>query len=84
MILAWESSAWEDYLWQGQDKKTLKRINTLIKNIQRKPYEGIGKPEHVKWLGAVWSRKINDHDRLVYRVDESTGIVTIAQCRYHY
>lgn len=85
MILAWESLAWEDYLyWQSQDKKTLKRINTLIKDILRSPYEGIGKPEHLKWLGAVWSRRINEQDRLVYRVDDSTNTITIAQCRYHY
>jgi toxin YoeB len=85
VILAWDASGWDDYIyWQGQDKKTLKRINALIKDALRTPYSGIGKPEHLKWLGNVWSRRINDQDRLVYKVDEASSTLTIAQCRNHY
>ncbi|MFM2481528.1 Txe/YoeB family addiction module toxin [Celerinatantimonas sp. YJH-8] len=84
MMLVWASSAWEDYLyWQQTDKKILKRINQLIKEISREPFEGIGDPEPLKhqWTG-YWSRRINKEHRLVYKVKESE--VLIAQCRYHY
>lgn len=84
MILAWADNAWEDYLyWQKTDQKTLKRINTLIKEIQRQPFTGIGDPEPLKhhWSG-FWSRRIDREHRLVYKV-ESEQIV-IVQCRYHY
>lgn len=76
--------AWEDYLfWQTTDKKILKRINALIKEIQRTPYEGIGKPEPLKHgLSGFWSRRITDEHRIVYKVDDQTLI--IAQLRYHY
>jgi toxin YoeB len=76
--------AWEDYLhWQQNDRKLLKRINSLIKDIKRSPFEGIGDPEPLKynWSG-FWSRRINREHRLVYAVKE--GEVLIAQCRYHY
>lgn len=82
--LAWTESAWKDYCyWQGQDKKTLKRINRLITEILRTPFEGIGKPEALKEnLSGFWSRRIDDSNRLVYAVDE--GCLTIIACRYHY
>jgi len=78
------SQAWEDYLyWQNTDKKTLKKINELIRQCQRTPYEGNGKPEGLKGnLSGWWSRRINYKDRLVYRVEDKT--LYILQCRYHY
>ena len=83
-ILAWTNQAWSDYLyWQGQDKKTLKRINKLITDTQRNPFEGIGKPEPLKEnLSGFWSRRIDDTHRLVYAVDGKQ--LTIISCRYHY
>lgn len=77
-------NAWADYTWwQGQDKKTLKRINTLIEDICRNGYEGMGKPEPLKGeLSGFWSRRINECDRLVYRI--SGDAVGIVACRYHY
>jgi toxin YoeB len=82
--LAWTDEAWSDYVyWQGQDKKTLKRINKLISNVKRTPFEGIGKPELLKEnLSGFWSRRIDDTHRFVYAVTE-THIIVIA-CRYHY
>ncbi len=82
--LVWTKEAWSDYVyWQGQDKKTLKRINQLIKEVMKNPFEGIGKPEPLKEnLSGFWSRRIDDTNRLVYVVDEKT--VTIISCRYHY
>jgi toxin YoeB len=82
--LLFAENAWEDYLyWQRTDKKTLKRINQLIKEIQRTPFEGIGKPEPLKHsLSGYWSRRINDEHRIVYKVDNDT--MYIAQLRYHY
>ncbi|WP_421871622.1 Txe/YoeB family addiction module toxin [Marinoscillum sp.] len=76
--------AWEDYLyWQSHDKKTLKRVNELIKQCQRTPFEGIGKPEGLKGdLSGWWSRRITQEHRLVYRVENDRLI--IAQCRNHY
>lgn len=84
MRLLWEDRAWEDYLyWQAQDKKTLKRINTLIKDIQRSPFEGIGKPEPLKYnLTGLWSRRIDDDNRIVYY--EENKIIHIIACRDHY
>lgn len=84
MKLMFSSHAWDDYLyWQGTDKKVLKRINALIKEIQRQPYEGIGKPEPLKHgLSGYWSRRINDEHRIIYRCDNDT--LMIAQLRYHY
>lgn len=84
MKLIWASSAWEDYLyWQKTDKKILRRINELIKEIQRTPFQGTGKPEPLKAnLSGWWSRRIDRTHRLVYRVGEER--IEIAQCRYHY
>ena len=83
-ILAWTKEAWSDYVyWQSQDKKTLKRINRLISDAQRNPFEGIGKPEPLKEnLVGFWSRRIDDTNRLVYAVDNNK--LTIISCRYHY
>jgi len=82
--LSWTAAAWSDYVyWQGQDKKTLKRINTLIKDVLRNPKDGIGKPEELREsLSGFWSRRIDDTHRLVYAI-ERHQIVVIA-CRYHY
>lgn len=84
MMLIFSEQAWEDYLyWQKTDKKLLERINTLIKDISRSPFEGIGKPEPLKnALSGYWSRRINDEHRIVYKV--SDGSVFIAQLRFHY
>lgn len=82
--LSWTLAGWEDYLyWQTQDKKTLKRINMLLKDTLRTPFEGIGKPEPLKEnLSGFWSRRIDEVNRLVYAVDDNR--VTIIACRYHY
>lgn len=84
MRLLWEDRAWNDYLyWQSQDKKMLKRINTLIKDIQRNTFEGIGKPEPLKGnLGGMWSRRIDEVNRIVYY--EQDDIIYIISCRGHY
>jgi toxin YoeB len=76
--------AWDDYTyWQGQDKKTLKRINQLIKDAQRTPFEGIGKPEQLLGnLAGFWSRRIDDANRPVYEATDEP--VNIIACRYHY
>ncbi|MEM9777744.1 MAG: Txe/YoeB family addiction module toxin [Chloroflexota bacterium] len=83
-ILAWTEAAWSDYVyWQTQDKKILKRINRLIKDTMRSPFDGIGKPEPLKEnLSGFWSRRIDETNRLVYAVEENR--VTIISCRYHY
>jgi toxin YoeB len=80
----WSDNAWEDYLyWQSQDKKTLRKINSLLKECERTPGEGTGKPERLRHLHAgYWSRRINDKDRLVYKVED--GRLMIASCRSHY
>ena len=82
--IMWTAEAWEDYVyWQGQDKKTLKRINQLIKEVQRSPFEGIGKPEPLKEnLTGFWSRRIDETNRLVYEV--ANAQINIVSCRYHY
>ena len=82
--LAWTDAAWDDYLyWQEQDKKTLKRINKLIAEIKRSPFEGIGKPEALQeTLSGFWSRRIDESHRLVYAVEELR--ITVISCRYHY
>lgn len=84
MILVWDERAWEDYLWwQTEDRKTLKRINSLIKDIARNGNEGIGKPEALKHgLAGYWSRRITDEHRLVYKIVGNE--IRIAACRYHY
>jgi len=84
MNLVFADQAWEDYLhWQHNDKKILKRINLLIKDINRVPFKGLGEPEPLKynWSG-YWSRRITLEHRLVYKVTDTS--VLIAQCRYHY
>ena len=83
-LLSWTDEAWGDYLyWQTQDKKTLKRINKLINDVKRSPFEGIGKPEPLQHaLSGYWSRRINDEHRFVYKVCEEA--LHIAQLRYHY
>lgn len=84
MKVVFAKAAWEDYLyWQETDRKILRRINVLIKEIARSPFEGIGDPEPLKhnWSG-FWSRRINKEHRLVYAVEGES--LLIAQCRYHY
>jgi toxin YoeB len=84
MRIVFTQSAWEDYLWyQEQDRQLLKRVNQLIKETLRTPFEGIGKPEALKAdLAGYWSRRINDEHRLVYGVTKSE--IVIIACRYHY
>lgn len=84
MNIQFSSRGWEDYkYWQQFDKKTLKRINELLKDVSHQPYEGIGKPEPLKHaLSGYWSRRINDEHRLIYRVEGDT--IKVAQARYHY
>lgn len=88
MKLLWADHAWEDYLhWQGADGKTFQRVNDLIKECQRTPYKGMGKPEPLKGdLQGWWSRRITQEDRLVYRVQGKGADqhLEIAQCRHHY
>lgn len=82
--LSFLSAAWEEYLyWESQDKKTLKRINQLLQDIKRSPFQGIGKPEPLKGdLSGLWSRRIDDTNRIVYRITETA--IEIIQCRSHY
>ena len=84
MKLIFSETAWEDYLyWQKTDPKLLKRINALIQEIQRSPFEGTGKPEALKHnLSGYWSRRINSEHRIVYKVEKDA--VLLAQLRYHY
>ena len=84
MNLIFSEHAWEDYLyWQRTDRNILRRINTLIKEIQHTPFEGIGKPEPLRHgLSGYWSRRINEEHRIVYKVDADS--LFIAQLRYHY
>ncbi len=80
----WDENGLEDYVyWQSQDRKTLKRINELLRDIERNPFSGKGKPEPLKseWSG-YWSRRINESDRLIYRI--INGQIEIAACRSHY
>ena len=82
--LQWDFDAWEDYMyWQNHDKKVLRQINKLVKDISRSPFEGLGKPEPLREnLRGLWSRRINKEHRLVYLVRENT--VLIFSCRGHY
>lgn len=84
MKILWDERAWDEYLyWQTQDRKTMKRINALIKDIQRDLYKGIGKPEPLLGsLGGWWSRRIDDYNRIVYR--EKEGAIIIASCKGYY
>lgn len=80
----WSDKAWDDYLyWQTQDKKTLKKVNQLVKDIERKNFEGIGKPEALKGnLSGFWSRRIDDANRLIYRINGE--FIDILSCKGHY
>lgn len=80
----WEDRAWEEYLqWQDEDRKTLRKLNALIKEVMRSPTSGIGKPEKLKGdLSGYWSRRIDDTNRLVYRVAEEA--IWVIQCKGHY
>ena len=82
--LAWTDEGWDGYIyWQSQDRKTLKRINRLIEDTKRHPFEGIGKPEPLREnLSGFWSRRIDDTNRLVYAIGDE--FITIISCRYHY
>ncbi len=82
--LTFMTDAWEDYVyWPGQDKKTLKRINALIQDARREPFDGLGKPEPLKGnLSGYWSRRIDDSNRLVYFANDDE--LTIIACRLHY
>jgi toxin YoeB len=82
--LLFTDASWEDYeYWQTQDKKTLRRLNELIKSARRTPFEGIGKPEALRGnLSGYWSRRINEEHRLVYEASDDQ--LTIIACRYHY
>ncbi len=83
-MICFDPNAWDDYLyWQQNDKKTLKRINQLLKAIQRTPFDGLGKPEPLKHqLAGCWSRRITAEHRLVYLLEDQK--IIILQCRYHY
>ena len=84
MNLTWTAEAWEECLcWQSHDKRNLKKINDLIKDIKREPFSGLGKPEPLKYeLSGCWSRRITDEHRLVYEMEENS--IIIISCRYHY
>jgi len=84
MSILFSPRAWEDYVyWQQTDKKLVKKINDLLKDISRNPYSGIGKPEPLKFaFSGYWSRRSTEEHRLVYRVDDAT--IKVAQARYHY
>ncbi len=83
MKLKWDESAWEDYIyWQTQDKKTLRKINSIVQSIMRTPFEGIGKPEALKHRNGYWSRRIDETNRIVYKVEDDA--VVIAAIRGHY
>ncbi len=84
MRIVFSENSWKDYIyWQSQDRKTLKRINTLIKEIQRDNFDGLGKPEPLKGnLQGYWSRRIDQEHRLVYKIDNDN--LLIASCKYHY
>ena len=84
MKLQWYEEAWEEYVyWQTQDKKTLKKLNELIKDIQRNPFDGIGKPEQLSGnLRGYWSRRIDSQNRIIYKVENDQLI--IVSCKTHY
>lgn len=84
MKLIWSEKSWDDYLyWQATDKKIVKKINSLIKDIKREPFDGLGKPEPLKYeMAGSWSRRITDEHRLVYMVEPD--VIYVVGCRYHY
>jgi len=83
-LIVWTKNGWADYLYrQGEDKKTLRRIHLLIRDIQSGPFEGLGKPEPLREnLSGYWSRRIDETNRLIYRVENKA--LRIISCRYHY
>ncbi|XXJ19893.1 Txe/YoeB family addiction module toxin [Desulfovibrio caledoniensis] len=85
-LLTWTPQAWEDYLyWQKTDKKMLKRINALVRDALRTPFDGLGKPEPLRFdLTGYWSRRMDQEHRLVYKFDGNGDALIIIQCRYHY
>ena len=84
MKLIWSENSWNDYLyWQATDKKIVKKINSLIRDIKREPFEGLGKPEPLRYeMAGSWSRRITDEHRLVYMVEPD--VICVVGCRYHY
>ena len=84
MKLIWSENSWNDYLyWQATNKKIVKKINSLIKDIKREPFDGLGKPEPLKYeMAGSWSRRITDEHRLVYMVEPDA--IYVVACRYHY
>jgi len=84
MNITWTDESWEEYIeWQSQDKKIVKKINSLIKDIKRDPFDGIGKPEPLRHeLSGCWSRRISDEHRLVYEMTEYS--IVMISCKYHY
>lgn len=80
----WFDEAWEEYLyWQTQDKRTIKRINALLKDVERGHFDGIGKPEPLKGNhSGFWSRRIDDSNRLIYRIND--GVLEVLSCKGHY
>ena len=84
MLLSWTQDAWDDYLyWQSQDKKTLRRINQLIQATLRAPFEGMGKPEPLKWqYQGAWSRRIDTANRLIYTVGDDQVVILSARSHY--
>ena len=82
--ISFTTRAWDDYIyWQGQDKKTLRRINALVEASARDPFDGIGKPEQLLGdMSGLWSRRIDERHRLIYAADDDT--LTVLVCRYHY
>ncbi len=84
MNVSFSPKTWEEYVyWQTQDRKLLKKLNSLIDEIKRSPFEGTGKPEPLRHeLAGFWSRRISDEHRLIYRIKD--GALEVAQCRYHY
>ena len=83
MKLKWDEEAWSDYLyWQTQDKKTLKKINALLNDTMRNPFEGIGKPEPLKHYSGYWSRRIDEKNRVIYQVEGDSLIIAAVKGHY--
>lgn len=83
MKLQWDAEAWNDYLyWQTQDKKTLRKINALLNDAMRNPFEGIGKPEPLKHRSGYWSRRIDEKNRIVYKVEGDSLIIAATKGHY--
>ena len=84
MLITFTQNSWEDYTyWHSIDKKVQKKINELLKDVKRSPFDGIGKPEALRYdLAGCWSRRIDHEHRLVYQVKE--GAILVYACRYHY